>query len=99
MGPIIDNILSMTDEEVLLLHKKIKEFAGIEQNATIREKKIIYNDKKRFKEYRELSDIFEELGCLFSFEIALIDDIGENESDYYEDEKREEDNLNKIVMV
>ena len=40
-----------------------------------------------------MTDIFEELACVFTGEIDLIDDIGENESDYYEDEKREEDNL------
>jgi hypothetical protein len=36
-----------------------------------------------------LSDIFEELGHVFSGEIDSIDDIGENESDYYEDEKKD----------
>ncbi len=38
----------------------------------------------------------EELGHVFSDEIALIDDIRKKESDYYEDEKREEDCMNKL---
>ena len=65
MGPIIDNILNMTDEKSLLLHKKIKEFVEIEQNATIREKREIYNNTKLNTEYRDICDIFEELAFVF----------------------------------
>ncbi len=99
MGYIIDNIVSMTNEDFLLLHNKIKEFVEIYYNGTIKEKRKIYHDKKKYNEYMELSDIFEELGSVFSGEIDLIHDIVENESDYYEDEKREEDNLNKIIIL
>ena len=44
MGPIIDNILSMTDEEFLLHHKKIKEFGEIYYDGRIKEIREIYHD-------------------------------------------------------
>jgi hypothetical protein len=88
MGLIIDNILNMTDEEFLLLRKRIKEFVEIEENATRQEKRAIYNDKDKFCEYSDIGDIFQELGCLFSYELHEIEQIGEDED--VEDEDEEE---------
>ena len=83
MGPIMDNILTMSDEEFFSLRKKIKEMVDIEENATIQEKRAIYNNDKPHKEYYEACDIFEELAFVFSRELHIIDDIGEHD-DYKE---------------
>jgi hypothetical protein len=79
MGQIIDDVLNMTDEEFLSLRKKIKEIDEIKNNATIEEKRAIYNDKKKFKDFISITSIFQELNCLFSWEIDEIEEIGENE--------------------
>ena len=85
MGLIMDNILNMTDEEFLLLRKKIKEIVEIEENATIEEKRAIYTDKDRYCELSDVGDIFDELRCVFENELNEIEEIGENED--YEEKK------------
>jgi len=88
MGLIIDNILNMTDEEFLLLRKKIKEFVEIEEKATIKEKRAIYNDKEKYCEFLDIGDKFQELGCLFSYELHEIEQIGENEDEDDDEEEK-----------
>ena len=92
MGPIIDNILNMTDEEFLSFRKKIKEMVDIEENATIQEERAIYNNRELYNGYYKALDVFQELEFLFSSELMEIDDIGE----HYDYEKITETELIRI---
>ena len=95
MGKIIEDILNMTDEEFLSLRKKIKEIVEISEKATIEEKRAIYKDEEKYCKYLEISDIFQELGCVFSNELDEIEEIGETED--YEEPKQLE--LFRIEIV
>ena len=55
-------------------------------NMTDEEKRAIYNDKEKYCKYLEISDIFQESGCVFSYELDEIEEIGENKD--YEEPKQ-----------
>ncbi len=60
-GKEVNKLLNMTDEEFLLIRKKIKEFQILD-DMEIKEQITIYkNKKKEHKEFSNLRDIIEDL--------------------------------------
>ncbi len=78
-GKGVNMLLNMTDEEFLLIRKKIKEFQILDDMA-IKDQIISYkNKKKEYKEFLNLRVIIEDLYHLFNNGGYGIDELFEDE--------------------
>jgi len=66
-------LLNMTDEEFLLIRKKIEDLELEDQLNFYK------NKKKEYEEFKELREIFEDLSTLFSNGIDSIDELFDDE--------------------
>ena len=78
-GKEVNKLLNMTDEEFLLIRKKIKEFQILDDMEIKDQIKFYKNKKKELEEFSNLRDIIEDLYTLFSNGIDNIDELFDDE--------------------